>query len=47
MVWLVVLVAAALGLAAAAFFWAKGRKIPGDHVFRASRFSRGKWMSMN
>lgn len=23
------------------FFWAKGRKIPGDHVFRASRFSRG------
>jgi hypothetical protein len=40
-VWLVILAAAALGLAAAAFFWAKGRKIPGDHVFRASRLSRG------
>ena len=32
---------AALALAAAAFFWAKGRKIAGEHVFRASRFSRG------
>jgi hypothetical protein len=31
----------ALTLAALAFFWAKGRKIPGPHVFRASRFSRG------
>jgi hypothetical protein len=40
-VWLVVLAAMALGLAAAAFLWSKGRKIPGDHVFRASRFSRG------
>ena len=42
MVWLVILAATlALGLAGAAFFWAKGRKIPGDHVFRASRLSRG------
>jgi len=24
-----------------AFFWYKGRRIPGPHVFRASRFSRG------
>lgn len=24
-----------------AFFWYKGRRLPGDHVFRASRFSRG------
>jgi hypothetical protein len=40
---IVLLAAAALGLAAAAFFWAKGRKIPGDHVFRASRFSRGNF----
>jgi hypothetical protein len=40
-VWLVVLAAMALGLAASAFLWSKGRKIPGDHVFRASRFSRG------
>ena len=23
------------------FFWHKGRRIPGQHVFRASRFSRG------
>jgi hypothetical protein len=29
---------AALGIF---FFWAKGRKLPGDHVFRASRLSRG------
>jgi hypothetical protein len=41
MVWLVILAITALGLAGAAFFWAKGRKIPGDHVFRASRLSRG------
>ena len=43
MEWLVLLVAAAaaLGLAATAFFWSKGRKMPGDHVFRASRLSRG------
>jgi len=38
---LVILAAAALGVATIAFFWAKGRKIAGDHVFRASRFSRG------
>ena len=25
----------------ALFFWSKGRRIAGDHVFRASRFSRG------
>jgi hypothetical protein len=43
-VWIVLLAAAALGLAAAAFFWSKGRKIPGDHVFRASRFSRGNFL---
>ena len=24
-----------------AFFWSKGRRIAGDHVFRASRLSRG------
>src|SRR5687767_15031156 len=23
------------------FFWFKGRRLPGDHVFRTSRFSRG------
>ena len=37
----VALGAAVLGLSAAAFFWSKGRKIGGDHVFRASRMSRG------
>jgi len=40
-VWLVILAAAALGLATTAFLWSKGRKIPGEHVFRASRLSRG------
>jgi hypothetical protein len=40
-VWFAVAAAAVLGLGAVVFFWAKGRKIPGDHVFRASRFSRG------
>ena len=43
MEWLV-LVVAVVGLAAVAFFWSKGRKLPGDHVFRASRFSRGNLM---
>lgn len=32
--------AAILGLLVL-FFWFKGRLMPGDHVFRASRFSRG------
>ena len=43
LVLLVTLTAGALALAAVAFFWAKGRKIPGPHVFRASRFSRGNF----
>jgi hypothetical protein len=33
--------AAALAVLALLFFWRKGRKIAGAHVFRASRFSRG------
>jgi len=40
-VWLVILITGALIAAALAFLWAKGRKIPEPHVFRASRFSRG------
>ncbi len=40
---LVTLTAGALALAAVAFFWDKGRKIPGPHVFLASRFSRGNF----
>ncbi len=26
------------------FFWTKGRRIPGEHVFRASRWSRGNML---
>jgi hypothetical protein len=26
------------------FFWMKGRRHPGEHVFRASRFSRGNFL---
>lgn len=33
--------AAVLVVAAAAIVWLKGRTLPGAHVFRASRFSRG------
>jgi hypothetical protein len=36
----VLLVAAGLAL----FYWSKGRKLPGSHVFRASRFSRGNFL---
>jgi hypothetical protein len=38
---IVLLAAAVLVAVAVVFFWAKGRKLPGPHVFRASRFSRG------
>lgn len=41
-VWLAV--AAIALVAAAGFFWLKGRRRPGDHVFRASRFSRGNFL---
>jgi hypothetical protein len=40
-VWLVVLVVLVLAAGSAAFFWSKGRLLPGPHVFRASRFSSG------
>jgi hypothetical protein len=40
-VWLVALVALVLAAGAVTFFWSKGRRLPGEHVFRASRFSRG------
>jgi hypothetical protein len=30
-----------IGAALLAFFWSKGRRMAGPHVFRASRFSRG------
>lgn len=35
------LVALGVAVVLLAFFWYKGRRIPGPHVFRASRFSRG------
>lgn len=38
---LVLLALVVAAAAAAAFFWSKGRRLPGPHVFRASRFSRG------
>jgi hypothetical protein len=39
-VWLA-LGAAVVALLFLAFFWVKGRRLSGPHVFRASRFSRG------
>ena len=39
--WWIVLVLGAVAALFAVFFWFKGRRLPGDHVFRASRFSRG------
>jgi hypothetical protein len=39
--WLVLLAGAAVVALAILFFWVKGRRLPGPHVFRASRLSRG------
>jgi hypothetical protein len=36
-----VLAAAIVAALVIAFIWHKGRRMPGEHVFRASRFSRG------
>lgn len=38
---LLLLAGALVAAVVLAFFWAKGRKLPGPHVFRASRLSRG------
>ena len=40
-IWWVTFFAAVIITVFVAFFWAKGRRRPGQHVFRASRFSRG------
>lgn len=40
----VAVAAAALAIAAIAVFWLKGRRLPGPHVFRASRLSRGNFL---
>ena len=39
--WLAGAVFAAVAGLVLLFFWYKGRRMPGDHVFRASRLSRG------
>ena len=39
--WLAAAVLLAIFALLVLFFWLKGRRMPGDHVFRASRFSRG------
>lgn len=42
--WWIVFAAAIILALAALFFWMKGRRQPGNHVFRASRFSRGNFV---
>jgi len=39
--WIAALAIGALAAVFVLFFWYKGRRIPGEHVFRASRLSRG------
>jgi hypothetical protein len=39
--WLAAAVFAAIAGLLVLFFWYKGRRLPGEHVFRASRMSRG------
>lgn len=39
--WWISLVAILVAAIVALFFWQKGRRLPGEHVFRASRWSRG------
>jgi hypothetical protein len=40
-VWIVALAIAAIAGAFVLLFWFKGKRLPGPHVFRASRLSRG------
>ena len=42
--WWIAFGAVLLLTAAALFFWLKGRRMAGEHVFRASRFSRGNFL---
>ena len=39
--WWILLALVLLVAVLALYFWFKGRRLPGEHVFRASRFSRG------
>jgi hypothetical protein len=43
-VWLAAIVVAAFAGLAVLFFWHKGRRMPGEHVFRARRLSRGNFL---
>ena len=43
-VWLAAIVVAAFAGLAVLFFWFKGRRMPGEHVFRARRLSRGNFL---
>jgi hypothetical protein len=40
-VWIAALVVGVVLALMVVLFWSKGRKLPGPHVFRASRFSKG------
>jgi hypothetical protein len=42
--WLVLAALAVVAALVALFFWFKGRRLAGEHVFRASRFSRGNFL---
>ncbi|MEO7273397.1 MAG: hypothetical protein ABIX28_02760 [Vicinamibacterales bacterium] len=42
--WIVALVAVAIFIGTVLILWRKGRKLPGPHVFRASRFSSGNFL---
>ena len=42
--WWIALAVTVVAALVAAFFWFKGRPLPGDHVFRASRLSRGNFL---
>lgn len=42
--WWIAFTGVAILLAAMLFFWSKGRRMKGEHVFRASRLSRGNFI---
>ena len=42
--WWIALAGVAIAVAVLLFFWSKGRRMAGDHVFRASRLSRGNFL---